>query len=285
MIKSFKIMIATHNAYEIAMHVARSTSLLKSLNEDKTIEGISRYENVVELLNGIKEFTEDDTVETEKDLSTYLQDVALYTDSDKDVEDNDTVSLMTIHQSKGLEFKYVFVSGLEENLFPSQMSLGSRSELEEERRLFYVAITRAEVQLTLSFATSRFRFGSLLPCEPSRFIDEIDNQFLEMDRSMLKQATKLNIPDRASTSRSGLKQTIQKQRQAPTVVKPPLIPNFVPEKIENLGEGELIEHQRFGRGIVMLIEGEPTNQKAKIKFEDFGEKTLVLKFAKIRRIG
>ena len=179
MIKSFEVMEKNNNAYEIAMHIAKSTGLLKKLHEDKTVEGMNRYENVVELLNGIQEFTEDDTNESEKNLSSYLQDIALLTDADKDEDDNDKVSLMTIHQSKGLEYKNVFVSGLEENLFPSQMSLGSRSELEEERRLFYVAITRAETSLTLSFATSRFRFGSLLPSEPSRFIDEIDNQYLK----------------------------------------------------------------------------------------------------------
>ena len=164
MMQSFVTLNDSKNAYDMAMHVSRTTNLLKSLNEDKTIEGISKYENVVELLNGIKEFVEDDTNESEKNLGSYLQDIALLTDYDKNIDDVDTVSLMTIHQSKGLEYKKVFVSGLEENLFPSQMSLGSRSDLEEERRLFYVAITRAEEDLVLSFATSRFKFGTLLPC-------------------------------------------------------------------------------------------------------------------------
>jgi DNA helicase-2/ATP-dependent DNA helicase PcrA len=284
MIKSFATMLESKDAYEIAMQIARSTQLLKSLNEDKTIEGINRYENVVELLNGIKEFTEDDTNESEKDLATYLQDVALFTDADKENDDNDKVSLMTIHQSKGLEYKNVYVSGLEENLFPSQMSLGSRSDLEEERRLFYVAITRAEEKLCLSFATSRFRFGNLLPSEPSRFIDEIDKDYLELDKRMLTSARKqLDIPESAM-NKSGLGRTIAKQKPTTSMVKPPTIPNFTPEVIDDLQEGESIEHQRFGKGKVVAIDGNSGSEKAKIMFEDFGEKTLVLKFAKLRRI-
>jgi len=211
MIQSFVTLNDSKNAYDMAMHVSRTTNLLKSLNEDKTIEGISKYENVVELLNGIKEFVEDDTNESEKNLGSYLQDIALLTDSDKNIDDVDTVSLMTIHQSKGLEYKKVFVSGLEENLFPSQMSLGSRSDLEEERRLFYVAITRAEEDLVLSFATSRFKFGTLLPCEPSRFIDEIDSSYLELDRRLMTSKKQTIGTDRESDTNppvSSLRRTI-----------------------------------------------------------------------------
>lgn len=291
MIQSFSVMLDTHNAYDLAMHIARSTSLLKLLNEDKTIEGISRYENVTELLNGIKEFVEDDTSELEKDLGSYLQDIALFTDADRDDDDKDKVALMTIHQAKGLEFPYVYVAGMEENLFPSQMSLGSRQELEEERRLFYVAITRAEKKLTLSFATSRFRFGTLLPCEPSRFIDEIDNDYLEMDRRMLrsqgpkKESTRSTNPyaDRPNRT-SGLSNTIKKQsRPVRSTVKPPVIQNFTPEKIDNVEVGMKIEHQRFGKGEIVKLEGDAINQKALIKFDEYGDKTIVLKFAKLRR--
>lgn len=286
MLKSFSIMMEKHNAYDLAMHIARSTGLLKLLNDDKTIEGISRFENITELLNGIKEFVEDDTSESEKDLGSYLQDIALFTDADKDDDDKNKVALMTIHQAKGLEFKQVFVAGMEENLFPSQMSLGSRQELEEERRLFYVAITRAEKQLTLSFATSRFRFGTLLPCEPSRFIDEIDNEYLEMDKKML-QPSKTVVPERKSNpylnKNSGLSDTIRKQNnQAPTAPKPPVISNFVPEHIAEYKEGLQIEHQRFGKGTIMKLEGDPSNLKAVIDFVEYGSKTLVLKFAKLR---
>ncbi len=180
MIGSFQTMLKAKNAYEIAEYVAKQSTLLKTLYEDKTVEGVSKYENIVELLNGIKEFTEDDTNENEKTLSVFLQEIALYTDADKDEDGDDKVTMMTIHSSKGLEFKHVYVVGLEENLFPSQLSLSSRQELEEERRLFYVAITRAEEKLTLSYATSRFKYGNLIPCEPSRFLEEIDPKYLDM---------------------------------------------------------------------------------------------------------
>jgi DNA helicase-2/ATP-dependent DNA helicase PcrA len=286
MITSFTIMNEQQDAYNMAMHVARSANLLKLLNEDKTIEGISKYENVVELLNGMKEFVEDDTNESEKDLGSYMQDIALLTDSDKQDDDNDKVSLMTIHQSKGLEYKNVYVSGLEENLFPSQMALGSRSDLEEERRLFYVAITRAEEELTLSFATSRFRFGSLLPCEPSRFIDEIDNDFLQLDRRTVS-APKQTIgnprqPIERNTG-SNLKRTIAKQNQ-PRMVRPPAISDFTPDNMSDIAEGMKVEHQRFGLGVVSKLEGDAGSEKATINFEEYGEKTLVLKFAKLRKV-
>jgi DNA helicase-2/ATP-dependent DNA helicase PcrA len=287
MINSFTILKDQQNTYDIAMHVSRSVNLLKLLNEDKTIEGISKYENVVELLNGMKEFVEDDTNESEKDLGSYMQDIALLTDSDKKDDDNDKVSLMTIHQSKGLEYKHVYVSGLEENLFPSQMSLGSRSDLEEERRLFYVAITRAEEELTLSFATSRFRFGSLLPCEPSRFIDEIDNDYLQLDRRTLTAPKQIiGNQDRGPIDKnpaSNLKRTIAKQNQ-PRIVRPPAISNFIPDDMGDIIEGMRVEHQRFGIGIVSSLDGAIGSRKATINFDEYGEKTLVLKFAKLRKV-
>lgn len=285
MINSFIVQNKKENAYDIAMHVSRSTQLLKVLNEDKTIEGISKYENVVELLNGMKEFVEDDTNEVEKTLGNFLQDIALLTDSDKQDDDNDKVSLMTIHQSKGLEFKDVYVSGLEENLFPSQMSLGSRSDLEEERRLFYVAITRAEHNLTLSFATSRFRFGTLLPCEPSRFIDEIDNEYLKMEKRAVTSTKKtIGNPSRHDTEATAgsLRRTIEKQNR-PKIVRPPAISNFTPEPMDDLAEGMRVEHQRFGLGNVHKMEGESGSRKATITFDEYGNKTLVLKFAKLRK--
>ncbi|MFY0643771.1 MAG: UvrD-helicase domain-containing protein [Bacteroidia bacterium] len=284
-IKSFKIKAETENVYDLCMHIMRTTNLLKTLNDDKTIEGISRYENVSELLNGMKEFVEDDTSEVSKDLASYLQDIALYTDADKEDDDNNKVALMTIHQAKGLEFPYVYVSGLEENLFPSQMALGSRQDLEEERRLFYVAITRAEKKLTLSFATSRFRFGTLLPCEPSRFIDEIDNEFLELDRRNTLQAKSRDLDqlERNRTGRSNLSRTISKQNQPRRqMAKPPVISNFVPDKIDHFEVGLKIEHQRFGKGEIASLSGEQGDLKAVIDFLEYGKKTLVLKFAKLR---
>lgn len=286
MIQSFIKLTSQQNAYEIAMHVARTTNLLKMLNEDKTIEGINKYENMVELLNGLKEFVEDDTNESEKDLGSYMQDIALLTDSDKEDDDNDRVSLMTIHQSKGLEFSKVYVSGLEENLFPSQMALANRSELEEERRLFYVAITRAEQNLALSFATSRFRFGNLLPCEPSRFIDEIDNEFLEFTKSTVVKSKESRNSNSSFLGKidepSSLKRTIARQNK-PKMLRPPATENFVAEDLSNISIEMKIEHQRFGFGTIKKIEPIENPEKVTIIFDDFGEKTLVLKFAKLRR--
>jgi len=281
MIRSFATMLDGKNAYDVAIHAARSTGLLKSLHEDKTLEGVNRYENLVELLNGIKEFTEDDTTDLEKTLEVYLQDIALITDADKDDGNDDKVSLMTLHAAKGLEFPYVFISGLEENLFPSQMALNSRQDLEEERRLFYVGITRAELKLTLCYATSRFRFGTLLPCEPSRFIDEIDAQYLEMDRQSALQPSvspfeKMGSGYGRSTAFS------KKQNVMPTNKMPPMIENFVAEDTSQLAEGMTIEHQRFGKGKVAKMEGVGDSRKATVLFDQFGEKQLVLKFAKVR---
>jgi DNA helicase-2/ATP-dependent DNA helicase PcrA len=283
MIESFISMVPNTNAYDLAMHVAKQTSLLSTLNADKTIEGVSRYEHVVELLNGIKEFVEDDSREEEKTLSNYLQDIALITTLDNDDENTDRVSMMTIHSSKGLEFPHVFLVGCEENLFPSQMALSSRSELEEERRLFYVAVTRAEKKLTLSFATSRFRFGNLLPCEPSRFIDEIDESCL--DRTLLRKP--LEKKDEGSFGKGfGVNTGSEKKKgfMPPKPIPPIINQNFEPEEITNLEVGDKIDHQRFGKGIVKEVDGEMDSRKAIIEFEDYGEKKLVLKFAKIRKV-
>lgn len=281
MIRSFASMLSNNNAYDVAVHAARSTGLLKTLHEDKTVEGVSRYENLVELLNGIKEFTEDDTTDLEKTLDVYLQDIALITDADKDDGNDDKVSLMTLHAAKGLEFPYVFISGLEENLFPSQMSLNSRQDLEEERRLFYVGITRAETKLTLCYATSRFRFGTLLPCEPSRFIDEIDPQYLEMDRRSILQPS-VSPFEKLGSGYGRTTAFSQKQHAIPTNKMPPAIENFEAEDTTSLAENMLIEHQRFGKGKVTKIEGVGDGRKATVLFDQFGEKQLVLKFAKVR---
>ncbi|MES2616331.1 MAG: UvrD-helicase domain-containing protein [Bacteroidota bacterium] len=281
MIASFQAMADTKNAYEIAEYVAKQTTLLKTLYEDKTVEGVSRHENLVELLNGIKEFTEDDTNENDKTLSQFLQDIALLTDADKDKENKDTVTMMTIHSSKGLEFKNVYVVGLEENLFPSQLSLNSRNELEEERRLFYVAVTRAEQKLTLSFATSRFKYGNLIPCEPSRFIDEIDNKYLDI--TYLNTMKSRSPIERDNTGfgkgfgmNVGSKPLISRQTAQVTVSA-----NFKESNTDTLAPGQKIEHQRFGKGIVKTIQDSGDNRKAIIAFEETGEKTLVLKFAKL----
>ncbi len=289
LMSNFQTMQATKNAYEVAEYVAKNSGLVSHLREDKTVEGISKYENLVELLNAIKEFTEDDTNENDKTLSFFLQDIALLTDADKDNDDTDKVTLMTIHSSKGLEFKNVFVVGLEENLFPSQLSLNSRHELEEERRLFYVAVTRAEQKLTLSFATSRFKYGNLIPCEPSRFIDEIDKKYVEFEFPQNKR--EIDAPrslnpktTTVSTYGKGYGMQVGKQLFSSNSVSIPASANFVAGDNNLLVEGDEVEHQRFGKGQVLKLEDSGENKKAIINFTQAGQKTLVLKFAKLMKI-
>jgi DNA helicase-2/ATP-dependent DNA helicase PcrA len=298
MIKSFQTMLDGSNAYDLAMHVAKQSGLLKMLYDDKSVEGVSRYENLTELLNGIQEFVEDDESEKEKTLANFLEDVALYTDDQKDKDpDRDCVSLMTIHASKGLEYPVVFIVGIEENLFPSQLSLHSRADLEEERRLFYVAITRAETKCYMTFATSRFKYGSLVPCEPSRFIQEIDAQYLDMSTASLKTASPFSGggPDFSGSGYIGGQYTSKRVEDKPTKTAklfnaskppsppvPPVDPNFIEGDISGLKVGDKVQHQRFGLGVVVNIEGDAANAKAMVNFDQMGQKTLVLKFAKMR---
>lgn len=293
-IKSYATDLIKKNAYELAFHIAKTTGLLKNLHDDKTVEGISRYENVVELLNGIKEFVEEPNENNpDKSLGIYLQDIALLTSLDNEDADKDKVALMTIHSAKGLEFPCVYIAGLEENLFPSQMSLNSRKELEEERRLFYVALTRAEKRLTLTYATSRFRFGQIIPCEPSRFIDEIELKYLHMihtgstrDQMPGQRFQRVQKPTYQRKNKSYGRQTgfARNASSAPPKpkVKPPEIPGFVPEDTSGLKGGMKVQHQRFGNGEVVKVEGEGASRKATILFDDYGEKNLILKFAKLR---
>lgn len=295
MIQSFQVITKSLSAYEAALHIAQHSGLLKDLYEDKSVEGLNRYENIQELLNGIKEFSEREDIE-EKGLDVFMQDIALLTNDDNDKnKDADTVSLMTIHSSKGLEFKQVHVVGLEENLFPSQMALNSRTDLEEERRLFYVAITRAENKLTLSYATSRFKFGTLINCEPSRFLDEIDARYLELDFTAKpeKPSSSFFDDERETWSRKG-GDTFSKPK---TATKPPVkttsllakahvpSPGFAPSDTSGLQVGMEVEHERFGFGKVISLEGKKPDVKATIFFKEIGQKQLLLKFAKLSIIG
>lgn len=303
MILSFAALAKKQTAYDVAVYIAKQTGLLKTLYEDKSVEGVSRYENMVALLNGIKEFTEDDTREEAKTIDVYMQDIALLTDADKEDDTNmDRVKLMTIHAAKGLEFPVVYIVGLEENLFPSQLSLNSRQELEEERRLFYVAITRAETKLTLAFATSRFRFGSITFSEPSRFITEIDEKYLALDPRMMNTANTTSA--RPSSGGYNFK-AVNKPTGTPQGTKPAVTPsftssikqqvlkpvnftpdaNFAPDDTSNLDAGMQVIHQRFGPGDVLKVEGAGDNRKATILFKEAGEKQLVLKFAKLQIVG
>lgn len=293
LIQSFQALAKSNTAYDTALHIAQHSTLLKELYEDKSVEGLSRYENIQELLNGIKEFSEREDIE-ERGLDVFMQDIALLTNDDKDKDPNaDTVSLMTIHSAKGLEFSQVFVVGLEENLFPSQLSLNSRTDLEEERRLFYVAITRAEKKLTLSYATSRYRWGSLTNCEPSRFIEEIAPQYLDLD---FKVAQKSNQHAFFDEERSNWKQkdSFSKPKPATTpsfksksILPKAHIPSegFSPSDTSGLQVGMEVEHERFGFGKVVHMEGNKSDLKATIFFKELGQKQLLLKFAKLRIIG
>lgn len=301
MIKHFQIMNESSNAFEVAEAVAKKTGLLQELKKDGTPEGIAKIENIEELLNGIRDFVEGqiEIADATGSLSEFLEDVALATDMDKDSGDDDRVALMTIHLAKGLEFPYVYIVGMEEDLFPSAMSMNTRAELEEERRLFYVALTRAEKQAYLTYTQSRYRWGKLVDAEPSRFIAEIDDKFLdymvpqddykykplidtdifgEVDKSKFRQTKPTNgtPPPSHKPSEDQLRK-LRKLRPATT---------DVPEKAGaspiQLEVGNMVEHMRFGKGKVVRIEGVGQDKKAEIDFENGGLKNLLLRFAKLR---
>ncbi|MCE7863906.1 MAG: ATP-dependent DNA helicase [Bacteroidetes bacterium CHB5] len=280
-IKRFGIEIQNKDAYEAAAEIAKSSGLLKELYEDKTVEGLSRYENVQELLNAIKEYV-DDPEKEDKSLSAFLQEVSLLTSQDEDKDqDPDKVTLMTIHMAKGLEFKNVYIVGMEEDLFPSQLMLSSRSELEEERRLFYVAITRAQKKLYLSYALTRYRFGRLKNCEPSRFLDDISSRFIKVSTKFGGIDSVAPNPNFAKSFVSGMKKTVSSQPVVkPTQYKPPA--DFKPSDTSSLREGMKVEHPKFGFGTVTKLEEVGSERKARINFADFGEKTLLLSFAKLK---
>lgn len=287
MITSFHVRLDQLPAYELAHEIASSSGILREFYSDKTPEGVARYENIQELLTGIKEFTEkaaQDDNDSNK-LADFLIDVALLTDADEEGKDDaNKISLMTIHASKGLEFPYIYIVGLEENLFPSQLSLTSRSELEEERRLFYVALTRAENEATLSFAKSRFRFGQLIHNEPSRFIDEIDSSFIDANISYAQSAGGRSLSGKTKFGKKAppsgqqnmkFKGNFKKVSATKTSSKPPN-----PE-LDGLRVGSNVLHGKFGKGKVVKLEGNYPDKKATVFFPRVGQKQLLLKFAKI----
>src|SRR5882724_194139 len=323
MIKSFASMLTKQNAYEVAFHVGKQTGLVKELFNDKSTEGVQRYENIQELLNSIKEWTEspdnEDGELVDKSLGSYLQQITLLTDADEKDPDADTVKLMTIHAAKGLEFSCVFAAGLEEMLFPNAMSINTREELEEERRLFYVVITRAKKKLWISYANTRYRFGSLVQNDPSRFIEEIPGEYL--DRSFSGGGAKNQISskwakgsgfDRMKAVWDGESGAVSQQsgtyynehpagnkQQATSNKKPEYLTpktqipkvkehipsaDFIASDTSNLQAGQKVEHQKFGFGEVMKMEGEAHNPIATVKFEHNGEKKIMLNYAKLRII-
>src|SRR5690349_21056481 len=217
-----------------------------------------------------------------KSLGAFLQEVSLVTGQDEDKDkDPDKVTLMTIHMAKGLEFKYVYIVGLEEDLFPSQMMLSSRADLEEERRLFYVAITRAQKGLYLSYALTRYRFGRLKNCEPSRFLDDIDQSFIKVSSKFAGLESTPPSSGYAKTLVNGIKKTIS---SAPTIKPSNYKPSadFAPSDTSALQAGMKVEHPKFGFGRVTEMDFSGPDRKAKINFDDFGEKTLLLNFAKLK---
>ena len=305
MVQMFQSELTKKNAYDLAIIVGKSTTLVKELFNDKSTEGLARYENVQELLNSIKEFTEtpmneEDGEVGDKGLATYLQQIALLTDADDDKENADAVKLMTIHAAKGLEFPVVFVGGLEETIFPSCMSINSREELEEERRLFYVAVTRAKQKLVLSYANARYRFGQLQQNEPSRFLEEIQEEHL--DKSYSGQSARRNSgSDWAQSSAfERMRRGFGSGDSAPTS-KPKSVVSSIAARPQTkvhtpsaafeasdtsvLKEGDKVEHQKFGFGKVQKKEGASYNPIATIVFEQNGEKKIMLNYAKLRIIA
>ena len=303
MIKSFTILAENADAFTVADTVTKKTGLVQELKKDGTPEGIARIENIEELLNGIKDFVEGqkELADADGSLAEFLEDVALATDMDKDTGDDDRVALMTIHLAKGLEFPYVYIVGLEEDLFPSGMSMNTRSELEEERRLFYVALTRAEKQAYLTYTQSRYRWGKLVDAEPSRFIEEVDEQYVNymipQDDYKYKPLIDTDIFG-DEVDKSKLRQTKPKKGTPPPAHKPsesqlrklrklkPASPE--PEKATNaikLEAGNVVEHMRFGKGKVLAIDGVGQDKKAEIDFENGGIKKLLLRFAKLKLIS
>lgn len=361
MIKSFSAMLNTHNAYDLGQHIAIHSGILRDLYADKSPEGVSRHENIQELLNGLKEFTESEgelqyeenneeaTINNEnenititvtntnnnivkkeeeelnngllfsmddefamdndatisdnnteinnRNLAIFMQDIALMTDADKKnetEEDKNKVVLMTIHSAKGLEFPYVYIVGLEENLFPSQMALTSRTDLEEERRLFYVALTRAEKRVMLTYSTSRYRWGNLIYSEPSRFIEELGTKYVELPPERSTHLFENEVYSQKSKLNSSSSKTKETFVQRPVIGSKNLVKvntasknttDFDTESLRNLAVGMQVQHDRFGNGKVVNMEGIFPNNKATILFEGVGQKQLLIKFAKLKITG
>ena len=304
MIKAFQVMLKEENVYNVTMEVAKRSGLIKFLKDDQTPEGISRVENVQELMNSMQGFLEEQQQIEDGDpsLSNFLENIALSADTQSDKnDDTDKVSLMTIHLSKGLEFPVVHLVGLEENLFPSFMSSSTREELEEERRLFYVALTRAEKQAFFTYAISRFQWGKITDAEPSRFLSEVDSQYLEFinpaieNRFVNHSGITSNIFDEPDSTPRFYKKKEEKksiQRSEPLAVPQNLKPVATAKIINPSGTssqdievGDKVRHDRFGVGEVIFLDGtDEQNIKAKVKFQHEGEKNLILKFAKLTKI-
>jgi len=285
-IKSLQFQKNKLNAFEMVNIIIRKTGLLEELKKESALDAIAKTENIQELVNGMRDFVEGqiDVVDSNGSLEEFLEDIALATDFDKNMgAEVDKVSLMTIHLAKGLEFPVVFIVGLEEDLFPSALSLSSRSDLEEERRLFYVALTRAKSMVFISYAQSRYRWGKLIESESSRFIKEIDSNYVEyQEKGGLEVYRKIkeNYIKKNSLKTKGLNKTENRLSRISVVEK--MAPNF--NKGFSISLGDKVKHDRFGIGLVVKIEGNGSNKKALIDFDGAGSKNLLLRFAKLKVI-
>ena len=282
MIESIKVKIESLDVFEITKEVLKQSGLYNLYKNDESMEGVNRIQNIEELLNGIKDFVENND-KNQVSVSTFLQDVALATDQDNESNDKNKVALMTIHLAKGLEFPFVYIVGLEENLFPSAMNLNSRTELEEERRLFYVALTRAEKKIYLSYVLSRYRWGKPVDSEKSRFIDEINEEFLE--NNIIQNSITRNFSNNDQYNKVGIRYKKPKKRPPSNFVKIKL--SSVKSNLfdSKLVVGNIVMHERFGKGRVISIEGIGGDRKAEIKFEKNGIKKLLLRFSKLEIIS
>ena len=286
LIAQFQAQLENLSAYELAAEIASASGIMRDLHNDKSIEGQGRIDNIDELLNGIKEFTDSKQEEGEDaNLVNFLEDVALLTDQDNEKEDDiNKVTLMTIHSAKGLEFKNVYIVGVEEGLFPSLQSIDNEKSLEEERRLFYVAVTRAETNATISFARSRYKYGELTYSKPSRFIGDIDQAFLELNADDIIGTDRPQPSFKRSLSSSGnsaVKPRIKMNYTSSSNESKVKI-DFKAAQADEIQVGVFVEHERFGKGEVINIEGHDPNRKATVLFKNAGQKQLLLKFAKLK---
>lgn len=290
MIGEFAETAKTSNAYELSVKVLQGAGLIEEFRYDRTPEGLSKFENIQELVNGIREFVDQADPEDQNGtgLEVFLQNVSLLTDQDNEKpEDRNKVSLMTIHSAKGLEFGYVFIAGVEEDLFPSQFSTGSAKEIEEERRLFYVALTRAMKRVMISHARTRYRWGNLAECRPSRFIREIDGKYLRLSGGqpgMRPVAPEEDGDDEVVLPGQMIRPPVRRITQVKnSPVKAPLqYEEFEADDPDGIQTGMEVRHPRFGPGKVLQVEGSGTNRKATVFFQESGKKELLLKFARLK---
>jgi len=282
MIESIKNKLEHSDVFDITKEVLKQSELYNLYKNDESLEGINRIQNIEELLNGIKDFIENNE-KSQTSVSSFLQDVALATDQDNDTNDKNKVSLMTVHLAKGLEFPYVYIVGLEENLFPSAMNLNSRTELEEERRLFYVALTRAEKKIYLSYVLSRYRWGKPVDSEKSRFIDEIKVEYLQ--NNVIQRHISKDFSQKSQFNKVEIRYKKPEIRPSKNFIKLKSSSSKSNLFDNRLVVGNIVIHERFGKGEVVSIEGQGGDRKAEIKFEKDGLKKLLLRFSRLEIIS